>query len=60
MVFCASEMAVSNYKARLTIETKFRALKTDENEIKAHKITAMLFNFFYVHVREGGVFLNLH
>ena len=45
MMFCASEMAVSNYKARLTIETKFRALKTDENEIKAHKITAMLFNF---------------
>ena len=30
------------------LEVKFKPLKTDENEIKTLKITAMLFNFVFL------------
>ena len=45
-----------------SLKAKFRALKTDENEIKTLKITAMFFNFvfrclFWWFVpRESGIF----
>ena len=46
VVCCATVMAVSvQFLTLASLNVKFRALKTDENEIKTLKIAAMLFNF---------------
>ena len=46
--YSASPKVVSVYKASASLKSKFRALKTNENEIEALKITAMLFNCVFL------------
>ena len=65
VVCYASVMAVSFFFFFIklaSLKAKFKALKTDENEIKALKITSMLFNFVFLclfwqfKARESGIF----